>query len=323
MLEIEMKAIRLTGYGNHKNLKVEKIPRPQVKKDELLIRVMASPFTRADVHMMSGKPWVSRLFTGLFAPKHKTPGTGFSGIVEQVGEDVQQFSPGDEVFGETTLGFGAMAEYLCIPENTLVFKKPKDLAHQAAACFGDGPLTAWNFLTRLTQIVPGQKVLILGASGSVGSAAVQLARHLGAVVTAVCSEKNHGWVKGIGAHRVIDYRVENPFSETEAYDLVFDAIGVGSFKQTKPCLTPKGIYLTPVFSFAVLCQSLFNKRIRFAATGLNKKELLKQMMMALIDLQQSGGLQLIMDTQYTPESIQDAHRHVAGGHKKGNVVVHF
>lgn len=201
-----MKAIIANAYGNHQVLRLKEVEMPQAGEKEVLVKIQASSATTADTMMLLGKPYFGRLFTGIRKPKHSIPGTGFSGKVISTGEKVTVFKTGDRVFGETTLGFSTNAEYVSVPEDGVILHKPDNLSYAEAAAICDGHLTSINFLKEIGKIKQRQKVLINGASGSLGTAAVQLAKYFGAEVTGVCSTSNIGLVKSLDADHVIDYK---------------------------------------------------------------------------------------------------------------------
>ncbi|MBN1819854.1 MAG: NAD(P)-dependent alcohol dehydrogenase, partial [Prolixibacteraceae bacterium] len=201
----KMKAIVATGYGGPDVLKLQQVEKPQPKESEVLVKVYVSSATTADTMMRTGKPYFGRLITGLTKPKHTIPGTGFAGVVEAVGKNVKNFKSGDRVFGETTLEFSTNAEYFTMPETGVILPLPVNMSYADGATYGDGHITSYNFLKEIAHVKPDQSVLINGASGSLGTAAVQIAKHLGAKVTGVCSTRNVGLVKSLGADNVIDY----------------------------------------------------------------------------------------------------------------------
>ena len=321
-----MKAIVATGYGAPDVLKLQQVDKPQPKENEVLVKVYASSATTANGMMRTGKPYFGRLVTGLTRPKHPIPGTGFSGVVEAVGEKVERFRPGDEVFGETTLGFSTNAEYFTIPEKGVILPKPDNLRFTDAATFCDGHLTSLSFLKEIAQIKPGQRVLINGASGSLGTAAVQIAKYLGAEVTAVCSTHNVGLVKSLGADHVIDYTKKDFTKVNETYEVVYDTVGKSSFSKCKSILSESGVYLSPVLKFSLLLKmmwtSLFSKKkAKFSATGLRSDDDLRKQLTELVTLFRKGKLRTVIDRQYPLEKVAEAHTYIASGHKKGNVVI--
>ncbi len=321
-----MKAIVATGYGAPDVLRLQQVEKPQPKENEVLVKVYASSATTADGMMRTGKPYFGRLITGLTKPKHAIPGTGFAGVVEAVGPKVKLFKPGDYVFGETTLGFSTNAEYFTIPENGVILPKPVNLSFTDAATFGDGHVTSLNFLKEIAQIKPGQKVLVNGASGSLGTSAVQIAKYMDAEVTGVCSTGNLGLVKSLGADYVMDYTKNDFTKSTGTYDVIFDTVGKSSFSKCKNILTESGLYISPVLRLSLLFQmlptSVFGKKkARFAATGLRKDDELRNMFLELVELFREGRLTTVIDRRYPLEKVAEAHTYIASGHKKGNIVI--
>ena len=321
-----MKAIAATGYGSHEVLQLRKMDIPVPQPEEVLIKVIASSATRADTMMRTGKPWFARLMLGLRKPKHPIPGTGFAGIVESTGAQVTRFRVGDRVFGETTPGFGANAEYLTTSENGIILRMPDQMPFTDAASFCDGHLTSYVFLLEIAQVNKGQKVLINGASGALGTAAVQLAKYAGAHVTAVCSGKNAGLVRSLGADKVIDYR-ETDFTKTsDRYEVVFDTVGKSTFRKCRKILTKKGLYLSPVLQFPLLVQMAVTsltrgKRAVFKATGLNPDKKQRSSLAEVLKIYQEGKLRTVIDRQFPLEKLAGAHRYIDTGRKKGNVVI--
>jgi NADPH:quinone reductase-like Zn-dependent oxidoreductase len=321
-----MKAIVATGYGAPDVLKLQQVEKPQPKENEVLVKVHASSATTADGMMRTGKPYFGRLMTGLTKPKHAIPGTGFAGVVETVGKNVTSFKTGDRVFGETTLGFSTNAEFVAVPENGVILPMPENMSFAEGATYGDGHVTSLNFLKEIAQIKPGQKVLINGASGSLGTAAVQLAKFFGAEVIGVTSTRNVGLVKSLGADHVIDYTKKDFTKVNETYDVIFDTVGKSSFSKSKKILSESGLYVSPVLKFSLLLQmtrtSVFGKKkAKFAATGLRSDAELKSMINELVEIFKEGRLKTVIDRQYPLEKVAEAHTYIASGHKKGNVVI--
>lgn len=321
-----MKAAVATGYGSPEVLQLQEVNKPIPKSNEVLVRVMTASATTADAMMRTGKPYFARLFVGLTKPKKPIPGTGFAGIVEQVGTDVTNFKIGDRVFGETAFGFSSNAEYLTISESGVILPMPENLNFSEAANFCDGHLTSFNFLKEIANLKPNQKVLINGASGALGTSAVQIAKFLGAHVTAVCSGRNTGFVKSLGADKVIDYQQKDFTKGKEKYDFVYDTIGKSSFSTCKNILSEKGVYLSPVLKFPLLLQmiktSLFDqKKAKFEATGANKEEKLRHLLSEVLDIYKEGRLKTVIDRQFPLEKVAEAHRYIDAGHKRGNVVI--
>lgn len=321
-----MKAIITTKYGSPKVLQLQEIPKPIPKENEILVKVKAASVTKADTMMRRGKPWYGRIFIGLTKPKYPIAGTGFSGTIEAVGDKVQRFQLGDDVFGESVLGAGSNAEYLCISEDGLVEVKPENVGHEELASMCDGPLTSWNYLKEMANVKSGQKVLVNGASGSLGTAAVQLAKYLGAEVTAVCSFGNFDLVRSLGADHVLDHtRID--FTKTgDSYDIIFDTVGKSPFPECKKVLRGNGIYLSPVLSMSLLFQMLWTskfgrKKAMFSATGLLAVPKLRTMLIELTNLLELGKLKMVLDKRYSLHEVGKAHSYVDTGRKKGNVVV--
>lgn len=323
---ISMKAIIATAYGAPDVLQLQQVEKPEPLDDEVLVAVYASSATTADGMMRTGTPYFGRLFTGLRKPKHPIPGTGFAGVVEAVGAKVNAFRPGDRVFGETTLGFSTNAEYVAVPENGVILPMPENLSFAEATTFCDGHLTSLNFLQEIARVQPGQQVLINGASGSLGTAAVQLAKYFGAEVTGVCSSRNVGLVKSLGADHVIDYTKEDFTKNGQTYDVIFDTVGKSSFGKAENVLAESGWYISPVLKFSLLLQMMWTsafgkKKAKFAATGLRTDEELKGLLAQLVEIFKEGRLKTVIDRQYPLEKTAEAHTYIAAGHKRGNVVI--
>lgn len=321
-----MRAIITTGYGSPEIFKADNVAKPNAKPDEILVRIHASSVTKADTMMRTGKPYIGRLMIGLTKPKNPIWGTGFSGIVEAVGSEVTKFEAGDKVFGENIKTMGTYAEYVTVPENGIVAHLPENLSFEEAAGMCDGGITSLNFLTNLGNIKSGQKVLINGASGALGSAAVQIAKHFGAEVTGVCSTKNVSMVKELGADHVIDYTKHDFTSNTNTYDLIYDTVGVRSFKDCRNALTENGVYASPVLGMPLLSDmmvtSVFGKKkAKFSATGALPAKETKRLLQILLEIIEAGNLRGVLDRSYPLEQLAEAHEYVDKGHKKGNVVL--
>lgn len=321
-----MKAVVAEKYGAPNILQVKAVAKPVPKANEILVRVMATPVTAADTMLRKGTPFYGRLFIGLKKPKKPIIGTGFAGKVVAIGENVSKFKVGDDVFGETAFNFSANAEYICIAENGVLDIKPKEIPFEEAAIICDGAVTSMNFLKEIGQVKRGQHVLINGASGSLGTAAVQLAKYLGAEVTGVCSTKNVELVKSLGADKVIDYTKTDFTNDEEKYDIIYDTIGRSTFKKSKRALVKGGVYLSPVLSIPLLFQVMRTaiigqKKAKFAATGMLSDDILRQMMMNVVKVMQLGKLRLVIDRRYALEDVVKAHQYVDSGRKVGNIVM--
>jgi NADPH2:quinone reductase len=246
-----MKVIACTQYGPPEVLMLEEVDKPVPRADEVLIRVHATTVTAADCLMRRAETLMSRLVLGLRRPrpKYRIMGLELAGVVEQIGRRVTRFQVGDPVFGFTGFSAGAYAQYKCISEQGSIALKPERLSYEESAAVVDGATTALYFLRERARIQKGDKVLVIGASGSIGTAAVQLARYFGAEVTGVCSTANLELVTSLGADRVIDYTREDFTRSAEAYDIIFDTVGKSSFSRCKRSLAPRGRYLVTVGGF--------------------------------------------------------------------------
>ena len=320
-----MKAIVCTQYGPPEVLQLMEVEKPVPKDNEVRIKINAVAVTTEDRLNRKGEPFILRLFTGLIRPKNPIQGAEFAGEIEAVGKDVRLFKKGDQVFGSTGTGFGCYAEYVCMPEEGFLAIKPASISYEEAApvC---GALAAWNFLRDKANIQRGQRVLINGASGAVGTAAVQIARHFGAEVTGVCSTMNLELMKSLGADKVIDYTKEDFTKSGEAYDIILDLAGKSSFPRSKGSLAQKGVYISAPFGLAIIPQMLWtskigSKKAKFSATGLLPVQERLSFLKELIELIEAGKLITVIDKSYPLEQIAEAHMYVEKGHKKGNVVI--
>ena len=321
-----LNAWSIQSYGAPDQLRPVTQPLPAPGPHEILIRIHASAVTRADGMMRAGKPLFARPFLGFRRPRRNLSGTGLSGVVIAAGANVRRFAAGDAIFGEAGLRFGANASHILLEETGVLMKKPEALTHEEAAVMCDGPLTSYHFLHRLVRIRPGQRILILGGAGSLGTAAVQIAKAAGAHVTATCSTRNAAFVTDLGAERIIDYTEEDYTQSAQQFDIIFDTIGISSFGQARPRLTEDGDYICPVLTLpllgAMLASRFFGRRrARFAAAGLQSPDLLRAHLETLIDMAEKGELSPVLDRVYPLSDLVEAHRHMETGHKRGNVVV--
>jgi len=321
-----LQAIVCTRYGSPDVLQLREMQKPSPKANEILVKVYAASVTAADGMMREGSPYFGRLFIGLLKPKSPIPGAGFAGKVAAVGAEVTRFKKGDPVFGESIAGFGAYAEFLCVPEDGIIATTPRSMTFEQAAALCDGALTSINFLKNVAKIQRGQSVLINGASGSLGTAAVQLAGHFGAKVTGVCGAAHVEMVKSLGADEVIDYSKKDFTKTGRTYDIIYDTVGKSSFSRCKDSLSEKGVYVSPVLGLPLLLQMLWtsrigNKKARFSATGLLPVAELLILLKELVALVEAEKINSVMDKSYPLELTAEAHRYVDKGHKKGNVVI--
>ena len=320
-----MKAIVATGYGAPEVLQLTEVDKPAPKDNDILVRVRASTVTAGDIRMRSFTVppmlWLpARLTLGLTTPRQPIYGMELAGDVEAVGTAVRRFKVGDQVFASTLAEhFGAHAEYKCLPEDGAVAAKPRQMSYEEAATLAIGAHTALHFLTA-GKIQPGKQVLINGASGSVGTFAVQLARSFGAEVTGVCSTRNVALVQSLGADRVIDYTQADWTNAGETYDIIFDAVGTTTFSQCNRALKPNGYYLHTVLVAAAitgLWYGLTTGRHVVGGTAVPRRESL----VVLKELSETGRLTPVIDRSYPLERMVEAHRYVETGHKRGNVVI--
>jgi len=321
-----MKAISYTKYGSPDVLKLIEVDKPIPKENEVLIKINASTITAVDSIFRKGDQFFARMATGIIKPKNPVLGTEFAGEIEAVGNEVKLFKKGDKVFGVSDMQQGTHAEYLCLPEDHPMIMIPENMSFEEAAAVPAGSLTALPFLRDNGKVKNKTKILIIGASGSVGTYAVQLAKFLGAEVTGVCSTANLELVVAIGADKVIDYTKEDFTRSSKKYDVIFDTIGKSSFSKSKKSLTKNGIFLTTYISLSILLQMLHtslvgSKRAIIAFTGLRKSEEKKKDLVFIKELILTGKLKPILDRTYPLEEIAEAYKYVDKGHKKGNVVI--
>ena len=316
-----MRAVVHDRYGPPEVLRIEDVERPQPKDDEVLVRIRATTLNRTDCHVRAAKPFIWRFFLGLLRPKGRILGSELAGVVEEVGPAVGEFEVGDEVFGVRAYlseGFGCHAEYLCMRE-TLLAHKPAGTTFEEAAPTCDGALSALNFLQGV-DVGAGQSILVYGASGSIGTAAVQLAKHLGADVTAVCNTPNVELVRSLGADVVVDYLQEDFTKSGATYDVVFDAVGKHSFSRCRGSLKAGGTYLPTDglrnMIWALATSLIGDKKVLFPRPRYTRKDVL-----LLKELVERGEYRAVIDRVYPMEDVIEATRYVETGQKVGNVVL--
>jgi NADPH:quinone reductase-like Zn-dependent oxidoreductase len=317
-----MKAILYEKYGPPDVLQLKEIEKPTPKDNEVLIRVLATTVTSGDVRMRSFTVprlfWLpGRIALGFRGPKKTMLGCELAGEIEAVGKHVKLFKEGDQVFAGTTFGPGTYAEYMCLPEDGPLALKPANMSYEEAAAIPFGALSALSFL-RKANIQSEQKVLINGASGAVGTAAVQLARHFGAEVTGVCSTTNLELVKSLGADKVIDYTREDFTESGETYDVIYDTVAMLSFSSCKRSLKEHGIFLAGGMT-VVQAQWLSMTSSQQVIGGTEPEE--AEDLIFLKELVEAGEIRSVIDRRYSLEQIPEAHMYVDKGHKKGNVVI--
>jgi len=317
-----MKAIVRYSYGSPDVLELAEIEKPTPKDDEVLVKVHAASVNAMDYRFLTGTPYLARIMAGLLKPKHRVLGLDVAGRVEAVGANFKQFQVGDDVFA-LSFNLGTFAEYVCVPESQLVMVlKPAGMPFEEAASVPFSALSAQTCLRDLGQIQPGQKVLINGASGAVGTFAIQIAKSFGADVTGVCSTRNLDMVRSIGADQVIDYTQED-FTQSEVrYDLIFDAVRKRSFSDCKRALRPQGIYVTTAASPALLLQQQWismtgsQKMVPMAFSRPGKRDL-----QDLKELFEAGKIRPVIDRSYTLSDVPEALRYYGKGHARGKVVI--
>jgi NADPH:quinone reductase-like Zn-dependent oxidoreductase len=332
-MEEKMKAIVYTEYGPPDVLQLKEVEKPTPKDNEIQIRIYATAANFGDIMTRNFKEisprkfnmlllfWVfAKLLFGVRKPKTTILGSEFAGEIESVGKDVKRFKTGDRVFGYRGQTMGAYAEFLCMPEDGVVAIKPANMTCEEAAVVPYGAIMAL-YLLRKQNIRPGQKVLVNGASGGIGSAAVQLARHFGAEVTGVCGTPGLGYVKSLGADKVIDYSKEDFAGSGETYDLIFDILGKSSFSRCKNSLSKKGRYLRASFKTRELGQMLWTsmtggKRVICALAPGSREDLL-----SVKKLIEAGKIKTVIDKRFPLAQAAEAHRYIEPGQKKGSVVI--
>jgi NADPH:quinone reductase-like Zn-dependent oxidoreductase len=313
-----VRAVVHDRYGPPEVLRVEDVEKPVPKDDEVLVRVRATTVNRTDCGLRAAKPFVSRFFTGLRRPKNRTRGMEFAGVVEAVGSAVAGFAVGDEVFGVKGSG-GAHAEYIAVRESAPIAHKPSGMSFEEAAAIPDGAALALACY-RKAELEQGQKLLVYGATGSVGTAGVQLARHFGADVTAVGNTQNLELVRSLGADRLIDYTQDDFTKNGETYDVVFDAVGKLSFARARGSVKPGGVFVG-TDGFLNLFVALPTRWIgsRRVALGITKYS--KQDLLLLKQLVEAGEYRAVIDRRYPLEDVVEATQYVETGQKTGNVVL--
>jgi NADPH:quinone reductase-like Zn-dependent oxidoreductase len=319
-----MKACIYTKYGPPEVVKLMDVPKPIPKDNELLIRVYASTVNRTDAGFRSAEYFISRFWSGLFRPKYQILGCEFAGIIEEIGSSVKSFKKGDKVFGFNDKTCGGHGEYLTIAETDAVTTVPDNLNFGEAAALTEGAHYALVDI-RAAKVEKGQQVLVYGATGAIGSAAVQLLKHFGAIVTAVCNTKNIALVKSLGADTVIDYQTQDFTNTGSKYDFIFDAVGKSSFGQCKPLLKEKGIYISTELGkngenifLALYTPLIGSKKLLFPIPSISKNDVI-----FLKELAQKGGYKPVIDKVYDLDQIVEAYTYVESGQKTGNVVINI
>ncbi len=317
-----MKAATRTRYGSPAVLEVKEVPKPQPKDREVLVKVYTTTVNRTDCGMLRGKPYLIRLFTGLFGPSALVLGTDFAGEIQAIGKKVSTLTVGDRVWGLHDNGIKSQAQYMTIREDKAVVRIPANISYEDAAASAEGAHYAYNFITKV-PLKKGSKVLVNGATGAIGSAAVQLLKHFGAYVTAVGNTKNMKMVKSLGADKTIDYLTTDFTKDEERYHFVFDAVGKSSFSKIKHLLLPEGVYISSELGpgaenlyLPLLTKLKGGKRVIFPIPINCRRSIL-----LLSELLEKGSFQPVIDRVYPLKKIKEAYTYVESGEKTGNVVI--
>lgn len=315
-----MKAIELTKYGAPEFLQMNEVEKPSPKDNEILIKIHASSVSSGDARMRRADPFIIRLIFGFKRPRKPILGVVVAGEIEAIGESVSNYKIGDQVFGSSGMNFGAHAEYVSVPKGAVLALKPGNMSYEEAAAIPFGATASMHFL-RIANIRKGQKVLIYGASGALGTMAVQLAKNYGAEITAVCSTANVELMKSLGADHVIDYTQEDFTRNGKKYDVVFDTIGKSSLRKALKSLSDNGHLLLASAGIGTMIggsiRSMFIKKKIVSGVI---KETVKDMNF-FKQLIEKGSLKAVIDRTYPLEQIVEAHAYVDKGHKKGNVII--
>jgi NADPH:quinone reductase-like Zn-dependent oxidoreductase len=322
-----MKAIVHTAYGPPDELQLREVEKPVPKDDEILIGIHATTVTTTDCNARNGTflpkyLWLPmRMQFGFLEPKIKILGVDLAGEIEAVGKDVKRFQTGDQVFGTPEPALGAHAQYICIPENGVLTEKPANMTYEEAASIPLAGHTAVYFIRDQGNIQAGHQVLIIGASGAIGTFAVQLAKNYGAEVTGVCSTTNVELVKSLGADKVIDYTREDFTKSGQTYDVILDAVAKSSFLRCRNSLKKEGIYLVTLPRLGVLLQTFWTSRVGGKKVRNGSRSATAEDLLFLKELIEAGKLRTVIDRRYPLEQTAEAFRYVEKGHKKGNVVI--
>jgi len=317
-----MKAVVYTKYGTPDVLQLKEVEKPIPRENEVLIRIVATTVNRTDCGFRNPEYLLVRLVGGLFKPKKKILGSELAGVVEAIGKNVKTFKPGDAVFGLSTFNFGTHAEYICIAEEKSITIKPSNITYNEAAAVCDGAFLALSNIKKI-DFTNHPDILVNGASGSIGSASVQLAKHFGAKITAVCKSKDFGLLKSLGADEVIDYTKEDFTKNGKQYDVVIDAVGKSSFFRCRNILKHKGIYFSTELGYlsqnillALLTPLFGGRKVLFPIPKDSKEDIV-----IIKELIEAGRYKAVIDRTYSFEQIIEATRYVETGQKVGNVVI--
>ncbi|MFC1476394.1 NAD(P)-dependent alcohol dehydrogenase [Fibrobacterota bacterium] len=317
-----MKAIICTKYGSPDVLQLKEVQKPVPRENEVLIKIHATTVNRTDCATLRAKPFLARLITGLFKPNKPILGTEFAGKIEAVGKNVSSYKVSDKIFGLNDMGLGSHAEYMTISEDSALATIPENITYEQAAASTEGAHYAYNFINKV-DLKSEHNVLVNGASGGIGSAALQLVKYFGANVTAVCNTKNIELIKSLGADKVIDYLKEDFTKDDQKYNFVFDAVGKSSFAKCKQLLHPGGVYISSELGpmaqnifFALITPIIGKKKVIFPLPTNCKGSVL-----LIKKLIEEGKFKAVIDRKYPLEQIVEAYKYVETGQKTGNVVI--
>jgi NADPH:quinone reductase-like Zn-dependent oxidoreductase len=315
-----MKAIKYTQYGSPEVLHPEEVEKPLPKDNEILVKVIATAVNSGDIRLRKADPFAVRFIFGLIKPKINILGSVFSGKIESIGKEVTHFKIGDKVFGHTDMRFGAYAEYKCLPENGTVVLKPENISHSEAAVIPFGSMAALHFIKK-AKIMHGQRVLIYGASGAVGTAVVQLTKFFGAIVTGVCGKNNVELVRSLGADKVIDYSKEDFTKNGEKYDVIIDTVNKIPYSASLKSLNKNGIMVLSAAEMPEMIKGLWTSvtSSKKVLTGLISHT--KEDIRFIKELIETGRFRPVIDRSFPLEQMAIAHNYVEKGHKKGNVAI--
>ena len=318
-----MRAVVFHRFGPPDVLELCEVDTPTPKDDEVRIRVNATTVTAAECGMRRGEPYWGRAIIGFTGPRKRfrTLGNELAGVIDAVGKRVTRFEEGDRVFGFAGFNPGANADYMCLPETASLAIAPRNKTDEECAAAVDGASTALHFLRDMGNLQAGQRLLVIGASGSIGTYAIQLGKHFGAHVTGVCSTANLELVASLGADAVVDYTAEDFTRRDDTYDVVFDTVGASSFSACRRSLAPRGVFLPTVITLRNVLQSLWSRLFgaQRVVGGMSVEK--NEALLFIRDLLEADELRIVIDRAYPLEEIVEAHRHVDTGHKKGNVVI--
>lgn len=315
-----MKAIVYNKYGMPDVLHLKELEKPIPKDNEILVKVLATAVNSGDIRLRKADPFAVRLIFGLMKPKTNILGSVFSGEIESVGAVVKHFKVGDRVFGHTDMRFGAYADYISLSENGTIALKPDNISHVEAAVIPFGSMAALHFIKK-AKIKHGQKVLVYGASGAVGTAAVQLAKYYGAVVTGVCSTRNVDLVSSLGADKVIDYTKEDFTKNGETYDVIFDTVNKIHFGRSLNSLSKNGILILSAAEMPQMIKGLWTSMTSSRKVLMGVIRHTKEAIKFIKEIIEAGKMKSVIDKTYPLEQMAQAHEYVEKGHKRGNVVI--